>query len=1120
MNRALRTLALPTALATVLALAACGSSTDSTTSPGPGGHSRTSMPTMTGRTSTPNGTGSATAAGQHNDADVRFSTDMIPHHRQAILMSTMAASRANTAQVKKLAAQIKAAQTPEIRTMSGWLEGWGVPVPGTMGSMSMGSTGGMSPREMTALGRATGPSFDLDVPDRHGQAPPGRPGHGQDRAHPGSQSRRQEARPEHHRLPGQGDRPDEAHARPDAGLRAPRHAPLEPHGWSACAGGPPSPAGDGGPPGATATAGVSVPTAPKGSAIRQRSAQRGKSEGMTNRLASATSPYLLQHADNPVDWWEWGEEAFAEARRRDVPVLLSVGYAACHWCHVMAHESFEDDERRRGAQRALRRDQGRPRGAARTSTRSTWPRPRRMTGQGGWPMTCLLTPDGEPFFAGTYFPQRRSSCSCSPAVDRGLDRAPRRGARQRQPDVAEQLRAAAQTGAPAAIGDDVAGRGGRRGWPASSTAPRRLRRRAEVPAVDGAGVPAAPPRPHRRRPRAADGRRAPARRWPAAACTTSSAGGFARYSRRRRLGGAALREDALRQRPAAARLPAPGGGPPARRWPSGSPARPPTSCCATCAPPEGGFASALDADTDGVEGLTYVWTPAPADRGARARTTAPAPPRCSSVTAAGTFEHGTSTLQLRDDPADAALVAADPRAGCWRARSRAPAAGPRRQGRHRLERPGHRRARRGRRPAGASPTTSTPPRECAGSCSTAHVVDGRLRRSSRDGVVGAAHGGGRRTTATSPRGCWRCTRRPAAPRWLGDGGAAARAWRSSTSPTASGGFYDTADDAEALFTPPARTRPTTPTPAGSSALAGALLTYAALTGSARHREAAEAALASAGCPGGPATRASPGGRSPSPRRPRPARCRWPSSATTTGPTPCWPWRAGRPPPGWCSRPATPTPRACRCSPSARWCGTLRGLRLPGLRVRPAGHRARPAGGGAGLTAWAVTGGRRPVSLAARERQTIGADGLSRCAGAGPGQRYSRMARYPGCSTADAFRARAAPRTGRWPRRRPTSGPGPTTLTEPSPDTGRPVAGSTRWSPLAAVPEVATAPADSLTTSAIRDRSRGSSMPIRQRPVAVLGVPTADDQTSPPALMQNARPSTPRGPPRRGRRPSP
>ena len=63
---------------------------------------------------------------------------------------------------------------------------------------------------------------------------------------------------------------------------------------------------------------------------------------MANRLAQSTSPYLLQHADNPVDWWEWSEEAFAEARRRDVPIFLSVGYSACHWCHVMAHESFED----------------------------------------------------------------------------------------------------------------------------------------------------------------------------------------------------------------------------------------------------------------------------------------------------------------------------------------------------------------------------------------------------------------------------------------------------------------------------------------------------------------------------------------------------------------------------------------------------------------------------------------------------------------------------------------------------------------------------------------------------------------------------------------------------------
>ena len=85
---------------------------------------------------------------------------------------------------------------------------------------------------------------------------------------------------------------------------------------------------------------------------------------MPNRLVASTSPYLLQHQDNPVDWYEWGEDAFAEARRRDVPILLSVGYAACHWCHVMAHESFEDVANRRADERRLREHQGRPRGTS------------------------------------------------------------------------------------------------------------------------------------------------------------------------------------------------------------------------------------------------------------------------------------------------------------------------------------------------------------------------------------------------------------------------------------------------------------------------------------------------------------------------------------------------------------------------------------------------------------------------------------------------------------------------------------------------------------------------------------------------------------------------------------
>jgi len=124
---------------------------------------------------------------------------------------------------------------------------------------------------------------------------------------------------------------------------------------------------------------------------------------MANELADALSPYLRQHAGNPVDWREWGGPAFAEARERDLPIFLSVGYAACHWCHVMAHESFEDpavaaflaehfvsikvDREERPDVDALYM----------TATQA-------LTGQGGWPMSVFLTPDGRPFYAGTYFP--------------------------------------------------------------------------------------------------------------------------------------------------------------------------------------------------------------------------------------------------------------------------------------------------------------------------------------------------------------------------------------------------------------------------------------------------------------------------------------------------------------------------------------------------------------------------------------------------------------------------------------------------------------------------------------------------------------------------------------------
>ncbi|MCI0543514.1 MAG: thioredoxin domain-containing protein [Actinobacteria bacterium] len=126
---------------------------------------------------------------------------------------------------------------------------------------------------------------------------------------------------------------------------------------------------------------------------------------MTNRLAAATSPYLLQHRDNPVDWWEWGPDAFAEARRRDVPVLLSIGYAACHWCHVMAHESFEDPETAELMNRLfvnIKVDREERPDVDAVYMESV----QAMTGQGGWPMTVFLDHGARPFFAGTYFPPR------------------------------------------------------------------------------------------------------------------------------------------------------------------------------------------------------------------------------------------------------------------------------------------------------------------------------------------------------------------------------------------------------------------------------------------------------------------------------------------------------------------------------------------------------------------------------------------------------------------------------------------------------------------------------------------------------------------------------------------
>jgi uncharacterized protein len=130
----------------------------------------------------------------------------------------------------------------------------------------------------------------------------------------------------------------------------------------------------------------------------------GYGRGVTgNRLAAETSPYLRQHADNPVDWLPWGPEAFARARERDVPIFLSVGYSSCHWCHVMAHESFEDDTTA-AEMNALFVNVKVDREERPDVDAIYMQAVQALTGRGGWPMSVWCTPDGRPFYAGTYFP--------------------------------------------------------------------------------------------------------------------------------------------------------------------------------------------------------------------------------------------------------------------------------------------------------------------------------------------------------------------------------------------------------------------------------------------------------------------------------------------------------------------------------------------------------------------------------------------------------------------------------------------------------------------------------------------------------------------------------------------
>ncbi len=567
---------------------------------------------------------------------------------------------------------------------------------------------------------------------------------------------------------------------------------------------------------------------------------------MANRLASATSPYLLQHAGNPVHWQEWGEEAFAEARRRDVPVLLSVGYAACHWCHVMAHESFEDDRVAEAMNTGfvpvkVDREE-RPDVDAIYMNATT-----ALTGQGGWPMTCFLTPDGDPFFCGTYYPRPQFLQLLTAVGEAWTER--REEVLRSGSQITDVIsRASAST--PVNALDDAA----------LTDAVTTLR--SQFDAVNG-GFGTAPKFPpnmvlefllrHHARTRGADKPDADkpddALAMAQQTCEAMArggmydqlAGGFARYSvdaewvvphfekmlydnaqllrvylHLHRATGSALAERVARETA--------------------------DFLLADMRTPEGGFASALDADADGVEGLTYAWTPGQLtevlgeDDGARAA-------EVLSVTDSGTFERGTSTLQLRSDP--------DPQ--WWtEARQRLLSA--------RAERPQPARDDKvvtawngltigALAEAGAlleEPRYLEAARACADFLLATHFVEGRLRRTSRNAAVGTAAGVAADYGNLS-EGLLTLHQATAQPRWLeAAGGLLEVALDRFTD--GSGGFFDVADDqvsAGQLIT-----RPKDPSdnvePSGQSALAGALLTYAALTGSTRHREAAEAAVAATG----------------------------------------------------------------------------------------------------------------------------------------------------------------------------------------------------------------------------------------------------------------------------------
>jgi uncharacterized protein len=561
-----------------------------------------------------------------------------------------------------------------------------------------------------------------------------------------------------------------------------------------------------------------------------------------NRLGAATSPYLLQHQDNPVDWWEWEPAAFEEARRRDVPILLSVGYAACHWCHVMAHESFEDEATAAYLNEhfvAIKVDrEERPDVDAVYMAATT-----AMTGQGGWPMTVVLDHDGNPFFAGTYFPDqpRHGQPAFTQVLQALSDAWSSRGDEIRR--VAETVRShlssvGASLGGSALPTDRIV-----------AAAVDQLAEEFDPLAGGFGGAPKFPPSMVleflRRVSTTGEGEtraRQMLDRTVAAMARGGMydqlGGGFARYAVDR--GWVVPHFEKMLYDNAQlvglyARLGTPLGDRIARETAD--------FLLRELRTAEGGFASALDADTEGVEGRFYVWTPAQlvevlgAEDGAWAA-------QVLEVTDAGTFEHGASTLQLRHDPQEAERLA-DVRRRLFDARARRTA--PARD--DKVVAAWNGLAISGLVAAGLRLDEQEYVDAAVAAAdllvrvhlvSTGSSGEQRLLRVSRDGVAGR-HAGVLEDYGCVATGFLDLLQATGDPVWLERAtdllDTALELFRAED-----GGFFDTAADAEALVARP-RDPSDNASPSGLSAIVHALATAHALTGEGRYREAAETALA-------------------------------------------------------------------------------------------------------------------------------------------------------------------------------------------------------------------------------------------------------------------------------------